>query len=40
MANSCTPQRANVFEEGDTYNIPSFSHFLTVYGLRSPVPVN
>ncbi len=34
------PQRANVFEDGDTYNIPSFAHFLTVYGPPPPVPVN
>ncbi|PYU65070.1 MAG: thiol-disulfide isomerase [Acidobacteria bacterium] len=33
------PQRANVFEDGDIYNVPSFAHFLTVYG-PSPVPVN
>ncbi len=24
------PQHANVFEDGDTYTIPSFAHFLTV----------
>ena len=33
------PQRANVFEDGDIYNVPSFVHFLTVYG-PSAVPVN
>ena len=26
------PQRANEFEDGDTYSVPRFARFLTVYG--------
>jgi len=29
------PQRANEFEDGDTYNVPRFARFLTVYGAHS-----
>jgi len=34
------PQRANEFEDGDTYNVPRFARFLTVYGPHSRLPVN
>jgi hypothetical protein len=30
------PQRANVFEEGDTYNVPRFASFLSAYGATHP----
>jgi thiol:disulfide interchange protein len=34
------PQRANEFEDGDTYNVPRFARFLTVYGPHSPSRLN
>jgi thiol:disulfide interchange protein len=34
------PQRANEFEDGDTYNVPRFARFLAAYGPHSPLPVN
>jgi len=34
------PQRAIEFEDGDTYNVPRFVRFLTVYGPHSRRPVN
>lgn len=30
------PQRANVFEDGDTYNVPRFASFLVAYGPTHP----
>jgi thiol:disulfide interchange protein len=30
------PQRANVFEDGDTYNVPRFASFLVAYGPTQP----
>jgi thiol:disulfide interchange protein len=29
------PQRANVFQDGDTYNVPRFASFLAAYGPHS-----
>lgn len=34
------PQRANVFQDGDTYNVPRFASFLAAYGPTHPSPVN
>jgi thiol:disulfide interchange protein len=30
------PQRANVFEDGKTYNVPRFASFLSAYGPTHP----
>jgi hypothetical protein len=30
------PQRANVFEDGDTYNVPRFARFLAAHGPTHP----
>lgn len=30
------PQRANVFQDGDTYNVPRFARFLAAYGPHTP----
>lgn len=34
------PQRANEFEDGNTYSVARFSRFLTVYGPHPHSPVN